>query len=216
MLLLANVQLQRRVKEERALYEAVEAGLAPHAGLTVPPLEGYDINGKRVDFEYGRDGRKTLILALSPSCHACDDNWKNWQKLLTHTNPDTERVVFVDVATNEPPLTQSYVTQHQISSLPLITQVSAESSLAYHFQYTPQTILVDAQGRILKVKTGQLDSDSFFATTAAKVGTSEIRAHTVLESRPEISTLLHIEVSKENGGSATPAAPINPKEKTNE
>lgn len=161
LLLLANIRLSMQLSKYRRDYQNTINANQPRAGMIVPPLVGYDLNGDKLAIGYGKDSQKTLILALSPSCHACDDNWPQWQRLIASEHAKGVRIVLADIATNEPPLSKAYVTQHGIGSLPVLAEVTAESMIAYHLQYTPQTILVDQTGKVEKVQSGAISSGEF-------------------------------------------------------
>lgn len=167
LLLLANIRLSQQLAQYRRNYQNTVDANQPQAGMIVPPLVGYDLDGNKITIDYGKDSRKTLILALSPSCHACDDNWPQWQQLLLSNQAKDVRIVLADVATNEPPLSKTYVAQHGIQALPTLAEVTAESMIAYHLQYTPQTILIDQTGRVEKVQSGAISAGQFESSLAA-------------------------------------------------
>ena len=166
LLLLANVRLQYKVAQGEQLYKAMVAGGQPRAGMAVPPLVGYDLNGKKITLDYGKDHRKTLLLVFSPSCHACDANWPEWQRLIRSSNATDERIILANIATSDPAVTADYITRHHIDSIPALAEVSAESMVAYRLQYTPQTILIGSDGRIEKAYTGVLSSEQFVGKEA--------------------------------------------------
>lgn len=161
LLLLANVKLLLRVSQDQKTYDTLVDSQAPQLDMTVPTLTGYDVDGRPVRLEFGQGQPRTLILAMSPTCLACEENWANWQRLLK-TNPEkVGRVVIADVSTNEPPLTKEYIATHHLEGRTVLAQVNADSIQQYRFQYTPQTILVSGTGKVEAVQTGLLTQGRF-------------------------------------------------------
>jgi hypothetical protein len=159
-LVVSNALLVRRISQLRRIDEQLNISNRLEPGSTVPPLVGYDLAGNKVTYSYGDDPRDTVLLVFSPGCHACDENWPNWTRLIKGLDSKTTRLVIANIASGLP-VTTEYITQHEISGIPVITEVSPESMQAYRMLYTPQTILVGRDGKVRKVQTGSLKEKDF-------------------------------------------------------
>jgi hypothetical protein len=159
-LVVSNVLLARRLGQVQKLDDLLNASNKLELGRTVPALVGYDLDGKKVSYGFGQDSRDTLLLVLAPGCHACDENWPNWTRLLKSLHSDSTRTLIANIAST-PPITADYLARHGAGGVPIVAEVSAESAQAYHLAYTPQTILIDRDGKVRKVKTGLLQDSDF-------------------------------------------------------
>jgi hypothetical protein len=113
-------------------------------------------NGKQVRYAYGiTDQRDTLLLVLSPTCHACEYNWPNWTQMIRKLNGQKTRLLIANIAAGSA-LTTDYLAKHQVAADNVIAEVSAESIQAYKLGYTPQTILIAPDGKVVRVHTGML------------------------------------------------------------
>lgn len=158
-LIVSNVLLARRLSQLARLDDLLNASNKLETGGIVPPLVGYDLSGNKVTYSYGGDVRDTMLLVLSPGCHACDENWPKWNQLIKSLDSKSTRLVIANIASI--PVTNEYITRHQIDGIPLVAEVSAESMQAYRLAYTPQTILISHDGRVRRVHTGVLNDNTF-------------------------------------------------------
>lgn len=149
---IALVRQNRQLKEQASLPSPV---LEVQAGSSVPDLKGFDLGGKPVELDYGKDSRKVLVLVYSPTCSFCTQNWPNWWDLMSSLNHDAVRPVAVDVTSST---TAVFVTEHKLNDITVMNQVDPVAKMRYRFQLTPQTILVDSTGKVEKVWSGVLNS----------------------------------------------------------
>ena len=76
------------------------------------------------------------------------------------------RPVGVDVtSTSKAP----FLSQHQLTGLPVFEKVDPKAMMNYHFQLTPQTLLIDGDGKVEKVWTGVM-TDSAVADLKQRLG----------------------------------------------
>ncbi len=150
VLLAANIALIPQLSLPPPVMEAA-------AGAQVPDLRGVDLEGKPVEVLYGKDSRKVLVLVFSPTCPFCDQNWPKWQQVISSLDRSAVRPVLVDVTSTT---TAGFVSQHQLSGLPVILKADPRATVDYRMHLTPQTILVDPNGKVEKVWTGVLNDSS--------------------------------------------------------
>ncbi len=157
VLLAANIALIHQNSQLKARLELPPPQMEASQGAQMPDLRGTDVEGKPVEVLYGKDSRKVLVLVFSPTCPFCDQNWPKWQQVISSLDRSAVRPVLVDVTSTT---TAGFVSQHQLASLPVILKADPRATLDYRLHLTPQTILVDPNGKVEKVWTGVLNDSS--------------------------------------------------------
>jgi len=177
VLLAANIALIHQNSQLKAQLSLPPPLMEAAAGAQVPDLRGVDVEGKPVEVLYGKDSRKVLVMVFSPTCPFCDQNWPKWQQVISSLDPSAIRPVLVDVTSTT---TAGFISQHQLSSLPVILKADPRDTMDYRMHLTPQTILVDPNGKVEKVWTGVM-TDSAVADLKQRTGgnktTSASSAH---------------------------------------
>jgi thiol-disulfide isomerase/thioredoxin len=154
LLLVANIALIRQNQQLKSQLSVPAPTFEAPPGTQVPDLKGFDLAGKSLEVAYGKDPRKVLVLVFSPTCPFCDENWPKWQQIVPALDRDAVRPVAVDVTATT---NQIFVSQHQLAGMPVFVKVDPTAVLGYRFHLTPQTILVDREGKVEKVWTGVLN-----------------------------------------------------------
>jgi peroxiredoxin len=172
VLLAANIALIHQNSQLKSQLSLPPPALEAAAGTQMPDLRGFDPEGKPVEVEYGKDPRKVLVLVFSPTCPFCDQNWPKWEQVISSLDRSVVRPVGVDVtSTAKTP----FLSQHQLTGLPVLEKVDPRVMLNYRFQLTPQTILLDPAGKVEKVWTGVM-TDSAVADLKQRLGGSKTAA----------------------------------------
>jgi len=153
VLLLVNVLLVHQNKMLKVLASRPDRALEINPGTTLPPLEGFDSNGARHSIDYGQDPRKTVLLVLSPRCQACEENMPNWEAIINGLDRRSFRLAAVSLRSEG---FKEYASQRGINQVPVLTKIDPKQRVAYNLALTPQTILIDAGGKVEKVWTGVL------------------------------------------------------------
>jgi peroxiredoxin len=169
VLLAANIALLRQNRQLKAQIALPPPTLEASIGAQMPDLKGFDPEGKPVEVLYGQDHRKVLVLVFSPVCPFCDQNWPKWEQVISSLDRSVIRLVGVDVTSTATP---PFVSQHQLTGLPVFVKLDPRDMVNYRFQLTPQTILVDPSGKVEKVWTGVLN-DSAVADLKQHMGGSK-------------------------------------------
>lgn len=170
VLLAANFALIRQNRQLKAQLSLPPPVMEAAAGTQVPDLKGFDPEGKPVEVQYGKDPRKVLVLVFSPTCPFCDQNWPKWEQVISSLDRSVVRPVGVDVTSAS---TASFLSQHQLTGLPVFLKVDPKVTVDYHFQLTPQTILVDRAGKVEKVWTGVM-TDSAVTDLKQRLADSKV------------------------------------------
>lgn len=154
LLLGLNIALVYQNRELKSRLSVPPPVLQATAGAQMPDLKGFDPDGKPVAVHYGNDPRHVLVLVFSPTCPFCEQNWPKWAEVIKSLDGSVVRPVGVDVTSST---TDDFDSQHAMAGMPVIAKVDPVARVDYRFQLTPQTILVDASGKVEKVWTGVLN-----------------------------------------------------------
>ena len=101
-------------------------------------------------------GRPALVLAFSATCEHCEELASSWRELLERIRaaPETGRAVdVVLLSADEPREARAFLERHGLEGRLLQTGELPES-WAEHLVRAPQTILVDAHGRVQRALVG--------------------------------------------------------------
>jgi peroxiredoxin len=127
-----------------------------HPGNIVPSLSGTDLDGKDFTLSYSNDPRKVVLLVFSPRCGFCTRNMPNWKALLQSLDRKSYRIVAVSIISDG---VKEYVSQQKLTDIPIIAEVDPKSRVSYEMNVTPQTILIDSDGKVEKLWVGLLSPD---------------------------------------------------------
>lgn len=140
-----NVVLARRSK---ALSNALLNTKAEHAltvGSTLPPIEASDLKHNLQIIDYDSTTLPTVFYVFSPQCGWCTKNAPNL-RVLAKSIKGRYRLLGLSLSSaglNE------YVATHGMD-FPIYTDLSAKSVVAYRLGGTPTTLVVSADGKLLR------------------------------------------------------------------
>ena len=157
LLLGMNVALLRQNRTLRNQLAVPPPASEVPLGTQVPDLAGFDVSGRHISVAYGQNQPKVLLFVFSPSCQFCAQNWPKWWQLFPSIDRSNVRPVGVDVSSTATP---DYINEHRLNEMPVLTQLDPKDTVGYHLRLTPQTILVDGNGRVEKVWSGVLDDNN--------------------------------------------------------
>jgi peroxiredoxin len=156
LLLVVNVLLAQQNKNLRALASRPDRALELKPGTALPPLEGIDGDGNRQSVSYGQGSRKTVLLVFSPRCRACKENMPNWKAIINGLDRQSFRLAAVSLQSGG---VKEYANQYGINQVPILTEIDPKYRVAYNLGLTPQTILINSDGKAEKVWTGLLQGE---------------------------------------------------------
>lgn len=157
LLMIINMLLVQQNRELKAGVQKTDRLLEVKPGTSLPSIKGVSAAGGKVDLGFDEAARKTVLLVLSPTCRACKENMINWKALTEKIDRRAYRVVAVSL---NPERAKEYLEPYQLGDIPVITEVDPETRAAYSLSVTPQTILIDSNGRAEKVWSGVLAGQS--------------------------------------------------------
>jgi peroxiredoxin len=155
-LLVLNVSLIIQNRNLRSLTAVTKRSMVLKEGTIVPALSGLDLNGNKISLNYQDDPRKAIMLVFSPRCAYCTENMPNWQALAQSIDPKLYRIMAVSVTSDG---VKEYVAKNGFPNVPIIADVEPRSRVTYEMNVTPQTILIDSQGRVEKIWVGLIQPD---------------------------------------------------------
>jgi peroxiredoxin len=127
-----------------------------HPGTIVPSLSGKDLDGKDFTLSYSNDPRKVVLLVFSPRCGFCNSNMPNWKAMLQGIDRNSYRIVAVSIISDG---VKEYVSQQKLTDIPIIAEVDPKSRVSYEMNVTPQTMLINSDGKVEKLWIGLLSPD---------------------------------------------------------
>ena len=149
-LLASNTALVVQNRNLKASMQKAEAALAE--GQSMPVITGIDLEGQEQIFDWGKDNRKTLLMNFSPRCGYCRANMPNWTAILQGIDKSAYRVVMVS---SIPDGAKEYVEKYKIKDVPIIVEPEPKVLINYLMHITPQTILLNSDGKIENVWVGK-------------------------------------------------------------
>lgn len=153
LLLLSNIVLLRSNHNLTVAYDDLRSQMLLPAGLHVPTLRGKFLDGSDAALAYGIDRRYTILLVYSPACPICEDNWDNWDEIISGSDSNV-RIAAVDLSNLTHP---DYVSAHKMEKMPIIQHVDVASMFDYRLRKTPETIVIDPVGAVVGSWIGALD-----------------------------------------------------------
>jgi peroxiredoxin len=150
-LLVLNVSFIIQNRNLRSLTTVTKRSMVLKEGTIVPALSGLDLNGNKINLNYQDDPRKAIMLVFSPRCALCTENMPNWQSIAQSIDPKLYRIMAVSTTSDG---VKEYVAKSGFPNVPIISDVEPRSRVTYEMNVTPQTILIDSQGRVEKIWVG--------------------------------------------------------------
>lgn len=149
-LIVSNAAL---VVQNRNLKESMQKGeVALVEGQSMPAIAGMDLEGREQIFDWGKDNRKTLLMNFSPRCGYCRANMPNWTAILQGIDKLAYRVVLVSSISDG---AKEYIEKYNIKDVPVIVEPEPKVLVNYLMHITPQTVLLNSDGKIEKVWVGK-------------------------------------------------------------
>jgi peroxiredoxin len=112
-------------------------------GTFLPAFDGVDLNGGLETVRFEEDPRPTVLYIFSPSCHWCERNMDNLKELIARKGDEYR---FIGISLSKDGLGQ-YVEKNDLA-IPVYTDLSQETKKVYKLGATPQTIVVDPDGKV--------------------------------------------------------------------
>jgi hypothetical protein len=154
-LVVMNLYLVRRVRELNSQVVQKYSGPELVPGTAVPSIQGVDYKGRK--FVFNPVGTKqSLLLVFTTTCPYCRKNWGTWESLLSVIDRDTVNIVLVPLSGE---VDDAYLHAHLADRVPTLGRLDPADEAHYRMGTVPQTIVIDADGRVKKSWTGVLSSE---------------------------------------------------------
>jgi peroxiredoxin len=127
-----------------------------HPGTIVPSLSGKDLDGKDFTLSYSNDPRKVVLLVFSTRCGFCNRNMPNWKAMVQSIDRNSYRIVAVSIISDG---VKEYVSQQKLTDIPIIAEVDPKNRVSYEMNVTPQTMLINSDGKVEKLWIGLFGPD---------------------------------------------------------
>jgi peroxiredoxin len=140
-----NVLQTRKVVELRGAIATLKSEGQLQVGSPVPPIEGTDANKRSAKLTYVVGGPPTVLYVFSPQCGWCG---LNLESIKTLAKSIDSRYRFATISLSEDNL-QDYIKQKDFN-FPVYTGLTMDTTKAYKFGGTPQTLVISSDGHIQK------------------------------------------------------------------
>jgi peroxiredoxin len=138
-LLLASTTLNV-VQAKRLGMFAGAAVAQPELGTVAQVISAKTLEGRPV--EIALQETPTILYYFSPTCGWCERNWLNVKALIAGTEG---KYRFIGLSTSRD--IKAFMDNHELA-FEVYSDLSPETTKAYHFLGTPHTVVVGADGRV--------------------------------------------------------------------
>jgi hypothetical protein len=156
VLVVINLSLLIQNKTLKSTVEKRGRSMEIQPGTQLPPITGIDLNGNRFTMDYGQDPRKTLLLVFSPGCRFCKENMPNWEAMMGGLDKNSYRVTGVSLMEDG---LKEYLAEYGLGDLPVVAEIDPQVRVGYNLVLSPQTILIDSEGKAERVWTGLIEGE---------------------------------------------------------
>lgn len=146
-----NLMLLKQNRDLKAAIAKSPRETVVKPGQVLPALHGRTITGESLTVSYGNDTRKTILLVFAPGCDFCSQNMPNWHRIIRSLDPSIYRVVALSIRSDG---SRQYVETHKLNAIPAITELDPKDRVSYELNVTPETILIDSDGKVEAVWAG--------------------------------------------------------------
>ena len=153
ILIALNIALVRKNRVLLGAQRSCEATLHLNTGDSLPPIRGTDASGRTIFLAYGGVQPATLLLIFLQECPDCEMNLPKWQSLVRALRGKRIRFVFVSL---DGVIGAGELNKIGLGDVGTVVRPDFATLLAYRIQYTPQTVLISAGGRVQGVWSGVL------------------------------------------------------------
>jgi len=150
-----NVALARKNKGLSAALLSVKAEQSLPIGSSLPPIEAFDLAHHPQVVKYDDATSPTVFYVFSPQCGWCAKNASNL-RILSERIKGRYRLIGLALSSAG---VDEYVAQ-QGMDFPVYTNLSPQSVAAYRLGGTPNTIVVSADGKLLREWKGAYMGDA--------------------------------------------------------
>lgn len=168
MLIKQNFTLRRKLTLTAETRDASARSL--RGGEILAGFAGTDLSGQPYTFDYKKDGRKHLLLFLSPTCPYCVQQAPLWRDVLNKVDSNRFSVLgFVD-AKEDRQIVSAHAEElgyfKTTTPLPIVF-LSGDALARYKLIATPTTLLISDAGKVEHVWVGKWDEGKVNEVAAA-------------------------------------------------
>jgi hypothetical protein len=140
-----NVLLAHKIRSLTYIRSARTAEYLLKINAAVPPITAKRLGRQQEVISYESTNRSTVLYVFTPPCSWCARNMGNFKTLL---DKESSQYRFIGLSLSEEGLA-AYVAKNELK-LPVYSDLSTETKVAYKLSGTPQTIVVSPEGRVLQ------------------------------------------------------------------
>ncbi len=127
----------------------------PHAGYAVPTFRATTLAGETLTLGETGSGQKQLLFVFDTECPYCLATLPAWNRIASSLEGSDAGVQVVGVSLDSADVTRTYVEEHSLA-FPVTMFPSRKLQQLYRAGRIPLVVLLDAEGRTLYSRLGQL------------------------------------------------------------
>jgi peroxiredoxin len=148
--------------QQRALVDRVSTLTTrvrdPYVGIYLPAVTLKSVAGDSVRLGEAPSGNAQVLLVFSTSCRFCRASLSEWKRMASQLRgPSGVEILGVSVDSAE--VTQQYLVEHHLE-FPVVSFTDGKLRALYRSNLMPQTLVIDAQGRVQYAHLGALTETS--------------------------------------------------------
>lgn len=149
-------------RQQQALVDRVESLTTrvrdPYPGFYVPALTLRSVSGDSVRLGEATPGNVQLFFVFSTTCDHCRASLQAWNRVASEFAQDPHVEVY-GISIDSAEVTRTYVAEHHLQ-FPVVSFADRKLQALYRSNVFPQTLVIDAEGRVRYARLGALTGDS--------------------------------------------------------
>jgi peroxiredoxin len=151
------VVLARRVQVLRAQLDTLrEHATLLYPGYLLPAFEAQTVTGQRVTVGRAPPGTRQILVVFSTTCPYCLASLPAWHRLAEAAERDST-IEVIGLGVNGGDSVARYTAEHAIR-FPVVVIAEPTLRFLYRTRVVPQTIVLEAEGRVVYARRGQLQT----------------------------------------------------------
>lgn len=150
-----NVLLSQKLREINHTINAIKDEGRLKVGSDAEPIEAKTLAGTHASIIHTGINQPTILYVFSPQCGWCARNMQNFKRVTAETK---DKYKVIGLSLSEDGL-RDYIDKYKLD-FPILTNPSVQTVTAYKLGGTPQTVVISAEGKVLKNWSGVFDGNN--------------------------------------------------------
>ena len=155
--LVVKLSMQQRTLVDR-VRELTTRVRDPYVGFYVPAVTLRSVTGNSVRLGEVPSGNAQVLLVFSTTCRFCRASLPEWKRMVSQLRGPTG-VEILGVSVDSAEVTRQYLVEHHLE-FPVVSFTDQKLRALYRSNLMPQTLVIDAQGKVQYAHLGALTETS--------------------------------------------------------